>query len=90
MTSFWDLGILAAGPVGGLVAENAGFRTAFWTAAAMAVAALAVTAMLPRGRPPEPGMKQADRRERSRSAAARTMGPPLADGPVDRPRRTGV
>ena len=29
MTSFWDLGILAAGPVAGLIAADAGFRAAF-------------------------------------------------------------
>ena len=46
MTSFWDLGILAAGPIGGLIAANAGFRAAFWTAAAMPLVALAVTAQV--------------------------------------------
>lgn len=40
MTSFWDLGILAAGPAGGLVAESLGFR--------------AVTARMP-GHVPLPG-----------------------------------
>jgi MFS family permease len=43
MTSFWDLGILAAGPAAGLIAAGAGFRAAFWVAAAMPMAALAVT-----------------------------------------------
>ena len=66
MTSFWDLGILAAGPVGGLVAENLGFRAAFWAAAAMSLASLAVTSVLPRRPPVEPGgMKQTDHPERS-------------------------
>jgi MFS family permease len=65
MTSFWDLGILAAGPAGGLVAETAGFRAAFWAAAAMALASLAVTSMLPRRSSPAPGMRQADHPDRS-------------------------
>ena len=66
MTSFWDLGILAAGPVGGLIAENLGFRAAFWAAAAMSLASLAVTSVLPRRPPVEPGgMKQTDHPERS-------------------------
>jgi MFS family permease len=43
MTSFWDLGILAAGPVGGLVAAGAGYRTAFAVAAALAVVGFGVT-----------------------------------------------
>ncbi len=44
MTSFWDLGILMAGPVSGLVAAGPGFRAAFWIAAAMPLVVLAVTA----------------------------------------------
>lgn len=40
MTSFWDLGVMAAGPVGGLVAEQLGFPTAFIVAAGAATAAL--------------------------------------------------
>jgi MFS family permease len=44
MTSFWDLGILIAGPVGGLIAAGYGFRAAFWAAAAMPVAAVALSA----------------------------------------------
>jgi MFS family permease len=51
MTSFWDLGILAAGPAGGLIAASAGFRAAFWTAAAMALASLAATGIRPAGAP---------------------------------------
>jgi predicted MFS family arabinose efflux permease len=47
MTSFWDLGILAAGPTGGLVAESIGFRAAFWTAAAIVLVSLALTSTLP-------------------------------------------
>jgi MFS family permease len=42
MTSFWDLGVLAAGPLGGLVAERLGFPTAFFVAAGAAVACVFV------------------------------------------------
>ena len=42
MTSFWDLGILAAGPVGGLIATQFGYRPAFAVAACAALAGLAV------------------------------------------------
>lgn len=52
MTSFWDLGILAAGAVGGLIASVAGFRIAFWIAAAVALLALLVTVTV---RQPRPG-----------------------------------
>ncbi len=44
MTSFWDLGILIAGPVSGLIAAGSGFRAAFWAAAALPAAAVALTA----------------------------------------------
>jgi MFS family permease len=40
MTSFWDLGVMAAGPVGGLIAEQFGFPTAFIVAAHAATASL--------------------------------------------------
>jgi MFS family permease len=43
MTSFWDLGILAAGPLGGLIATHEGYRTAFAAAALLATAAFAIT-----------------------------------------------
>jgi MFS family permease len=43
MTSFWDIGILVAGPLAGFIAANGGFRVAFWVAAAMPLLALAVT-----------------------------------------------
>ena len=43
MTSFWDLGILAAGPLGGLIATHEGYRTAFAAAAILATAAFAIT-----------------------------------------------
>jgi MFS family permease len=42
MTSFWDLGVLAAGPLGGLVAERLGFPTAFFVAAGAAAACVFV------------------------------------------------
>jgi predicted MFS family arabinose efflux permease len=44
MTSFWDLGILIAGPASGLIAAGYGFRAAFWTAATMPVVAVALSA----------------------------------------------
>jgi len=48
MTSFWDLGILAAGPVGGLIATQFGYRPAFAVAACAALAGLGVTYSLHR------------------------------------------
>jgi MFS family permease len=45
MTSFWDLGILAAGPAGGLVAAGAGFRPAFCAAASAAALAAVLSAV---------------------------------------------
>ncbi|GAA3510889.1 MFS transporter [Actinocatenispora rupis] len=50
MTSFWDLGILAAGPVGGLVATRAGYPAAFAVAAVAALGCLTVTYALARSR----------------------------------------
>jgi MFS family permease len=47
MTSFWDLGVMAAGPLGGLVAEQAGFRTAFLVAAGAGLACVAVLLTMP-------------------------------------------
>jgi MFS family permease len=44
MTSFWDLGIMAAGPVSGAVAQFTGFPTAFALAAGVTVVALLVVA----------------------------------------------
>jgi MFS family permease len=46
MTSCWDLGVLAAGPVGGLISGGPGFRTAFTVAAVLALASLAVVSFL--------------------------------------------
>lgn len=46
MTSFWDLGILAAGPLGGQIAANLGYRTAFAAAIAATLGALATAAVL--------------------------------------------
>jgi MFS family permease len=43
MTSFWDLGILAAGPLGGLIATHAGIRTAFWVSAAVVLSSSAIS-----------------------------------------------
>jgi MFS family permease len=42
MTSFWDLGVMAAGPLGGLIAEQLGFPMAFVVAAGAAGACLFV------------------------------------------------
>jgi predicted MFS family arabinose efflux permease len=42
MTSFWDLGVMAAGPLGGLVAEWLGFPAAFVLAAGSATACVLV------------------------------------------------
>lgn len=47
-TSFWDLGVLAAGPISGLLATGPGYAAAFFTAAAAGLAALAVSAYLRR------------------------------------------
>lgn len=43
MTSFWDLGIMAAGPISGLVATYFGYRPAFAVAAGVTVVALVLT-----------------------------------------------
>jgi MFS family permease len=43
MTSLWDLGILAAGPVGGLLAGHLGYRSAFAVAAGVVALALVIT-----------------------------------------------
>ncbi|MGW7695052.1 MFS transporter [Streptomyces asiaticus] len=46
MTSLWDLGILVAGPVSGLLAGRAGYPTAFTVAAGISVTALLLTTSL--------------------------------------------
>ncbi|MFG1911301.1 MFS transporter [Kribbella sp. NPDC048928] len=48
MTSFWDLGVLAAGPLGGLIAEHAGFPAAFLVAAGTGVVCVVVLLRMPR------------------------------------------
>jgi MFS family permease len=48
MTSFWDLGVMVAGPLGGLVAEQAGFGTAFLVAAGAGLACVGVLLRMPR------------------------------------------
>ncbi|WP_190276717.1 MFS transporter [Catenulispora acidiphila] len=45
MTSFWDLGIMAAGPISGAVAAHLGYREGFGVAAAVTVAALVLTVL---------------------------------------------
>jgi len=42
MNSFWDLGIMFAGAIGGFVAATLGFPAAFWIAAASGVLSVAV------------------------------------------------
>ncbi|GAA1575645.1 hypothetical protein GCM10009804_35540 [Kribbella hippodromi] len=42
MTSFWDLGVMAAGPLGGLIAERSGYPTAFLVAAGSGVSCVLV------------------------------------------------
>jgi MFS family permease len=42
MTSFWDLGVMAAGLLGGFVAERLGFPIAFFVAAGAAAACVFV------------------------------------------------
>jgi MFS family permease len=44
MTSFWDLAIVVAGPIGGLVANFAGYPAAFCLAAGAAIAATLIIA----------------------------------------------
>ncbi|HEY3507876.1 MAG TPA: MFS transporter [Kribbella sp.] len=48
MTSFWDLGVLVAGPLGGLIAERMGFRAAFLVAAGAGLACVGVLLRMPR------------------------------------------
>ncbi|HET6739184.1 MAG TPA: MFS transporter [Kribbella sp.] len=48
MTSFWDLGVMAAGPLGGLIAEQAGFPAAFVVAAGAGVVCVVVLLRMPR------------------------------------------
>ncbi|MFJ4654557.1 MFS transporter [Nocardia sp. NPDC088792] len=46
VTSCWDLGILAAGPIGGVLAVTAGYRVAFVVAAVLGIAAATIAATL--------------------------------------------
>lgn len=52
MTSFWDLGIMAAGPVSGVAAAHLGYPAAFVIAAAVTMAAMAAVLALRSSRPP--------------------------------------
>lgn len=52
MTSLWDLGVLAAGPAGGLIADHVGYRPAFAVAAAVAAVALLITLRIGPALPP--------------------------------------
>lgn len=52
MTSFWDLGVMVAGPLGGLVAERAGFPAAFLVAAGAGLACIVVLLGMSRLRVP--------------------------------------
>lgn len=51
MTSFWDIGILAAGLLGGFIAVHFHYPAAFLVASAAGAAALATTFAV-RGSPP--------------------------------------
>lgn len=51
MTSFWDLGIMAAGPVSGLVADLFGYGRAFVVAAGVTVVAMGFTWAIGNARP---------------------------------------
>ncbi|MGW7683170.1 MFS transporter [Kribbella sp. NPDC054772] len=48
MTSFWDFGVMVAGPLGGLTADRAGYPAAFGLAAGAGVACVAVLLRMPR------------------------------------------
>lgn len=58
MTSFWDLGILAAAPTSGILATHLGYRAGFATAAIAALGALTVALTLYR----HPDTRQTSRR----------------------------
>jgi MFS family permease len=47
MTSFWDLRVMAAGPLGGLIAEQAGYRQAFLVAAGAGLVCVLVALTVP-------------------------------------------
>jgi MFS family permease len=47
MTSFWDLGVMAAGPLGGLIAEQTGYRQAFLVAAGAGLMCVLVVLRVP-------------------------------------------
>lgn len=51
MTSYWDLGIMAAGPIGGLLAAGPGYRVSFVVAAVTGVLAGATLTAVRRARP---------------------------------------
>lgn len=59
MTSFWDLGIMIAGPLSGVVATHAGYHCAFALAAAITVVALSVPAIVWRSTPSSPPQEPA-------------------------------
>lgn len=58
MTSFWDLGIMVAGPISGTVAAHFGYREGFGVAAAVTVAALVLTVLGLRSSTPAPAPAQ--------------------------------
>ncbi|KAA2254080.1 MFS transporter [Solihabitans fulvus] len=61
MTSFWDLGIMAAGPLGGAIAASEGYPLAFVLAAVIGGLSLAlVVTLLRAGRRVGPGAELAD------------------------------
>jgi MFS family permease len=48
MTSFWDLGVMVAGPLGGLTADRAGYPAAFGLAAGVGLVCVVVLLRMPR------------------------------------------
>ncbi|MFE7118051.1 MFS transporter [Streptomyces sp. NPDC057654] len=69
MTSYWDLGIMAAGPLGGLIAGHAGYTTSFAVAAVTTVLSLLVVATALRTPAPAPAPAPAPKANGSRPAA---------------------
>lgn len=72
MTSFWDIGIMVAGPVGGLVAGVAGYPAALLIAAVLAVCCLGVLAALRRA----PAQAQAKTQTQTQAKATAAAGQP--------------
>jgi MFS family permease len=72
MTSFWDLGIMAAGPMGGLIAADVGYSAGFSVAVALTALSLVVVAGALRR--PVPSQAAEARRETAEAVAERSTG----------------